>query len=417
MVLTDAKIRAARPAEKDLKLFDGGGLYLLVKPNGGRYWKMKYRFMRRERKLSFKSYPEVSLKEARALRDAARRVLRSGVDPMIAKQRLKGDDAHTFEGIAREWLELQAKPPKKSKARPLAPITIRKATSMLETYIFPRIGRRDPRELEASDFLHPLKKVEELGLHETAHRLKWRCGQILRYATATGRAKHDVTADLRGALVPVVSTSHAALTDPADVGRLLRAISSYDGQPSTQYALKLLPYHFLRSSEYRFAKWREIDFENSVWRVPAERMGSPGMKMKEAHLVPLATQVVTMLHELQAITGRNPDDLIFPGLKRGRPLSDNTINSALRGLGYSTVEQQTGHGFRTVADTLLNEQGWPPDVIELQLAHKEPNKVRRVYNKAKRLTERKKMMQAWADYLDGLRAGGNVVSIFSKASA
>lgn len=400
MALTDAKIRAARPGEKDVKLFDERGLYLLLKPNGARYWRMKFRIHGREAKLSFGVYPEVSLKKARELRDDARELLRKGIDPRQEMQRRSGDD---FETVAREWLEQQSKPAKNAQRAPLSAVTIEKAKWMLEEYIFPHIGKMPIATIEAPELLHALKKIEDKGLHETTHRSKWRCGQIFRYAIATGRAKHDITADLRGALAPVVPRNHPALTDPGAVAGLLRAIDTYEGQPSTQYVLKILPYVFLRSSEIRLAEWPEIDWQDELWRVPG-----PRMKMDDPHLVPLPRQVIKLLEELQAITGRGA--LIFPGLRPGRPLSENTINAALRTLGYSK-DEMTGHGFRTIADTLLNEQGFAPDVIELQLAHKERNKVRAAYNKAQRLKDRREMMQAWADYLDTLRDAKNVVSM------
>jgi integrase len=264
--------------------------------------------------------------------------------------------------------------------------------------VFERIGKRPIREITAPELLSALRKIESRGHHETAHRAKQKCGRVFRYAIVTGRADRDITADLRGALVPVVSKNHASLTDPAEVGALLRAIDGYEGQPITAAALKLAPLVFVRPGELRGARWPEFDLDNAEWRIPAERM-----KMGEQHIVPLARQAVAILRELRELTGGGLGELVFPSLlSLDRPMSNNTVNTALRRLGY-TKEQMTGHGFRSMASTLLNEQGYSPDVIELQLAHAERNKVRAAYNKAQRLAERRKMMQAWADYLDGLR--------------
>jgi integrase len=258
--------------------------------------------------------------------------------------------------------------------------------------------------------LAALRKIEARGTYETTHRAKQRCGQVFRFAIATGRAERDISADLRGALAPVVTKNRAALTDPARVAELLRAIDGYRGAPTTAYALKLASRTFVRPGELRHAEWSEIDFDNAEWRIPAARM-----KMGDLDIVPLARQVVAWLHELNAITGRST--YLFPSLQtRLRPISENTVNVALRRLGY-TREEMTGHGFRPMASTLLNEQGWHPDVIELQLAHAERNKVRAAYNRAQRLVERRTMMQAWADYLDVLAASGRPTIAAARQSA
>jgi integrase len=256
------------------------------------------------------------------------------------------------------------------------------------------------------DVLKVLRRIEGRGIHETAHRTRQRCAQVFRYAVQTERAARDVTADLRGALAPVVSEHHASITEPARIGELLRAIDGYNGQAVTGYALKLPPLLFVRPGELRHAEWTEFDLDGheSHWRIPAEKM-----KMGEQHVVPLAKQALVLLLELRSLTGRGR--YVFPSLRSGsRPMSDNTVNAALRRLGYTHAEM-TGHGFRSLASTCLNEQGYHPDLIELQLAHAERNQVRAAYNKAQRLPERRKMMQAWADYLDGLRAGVEVVPI------
>jgi integrase len=267
---------------------------------------------------------------------------------------------------------------------------------------YPYIGSRPIAKLGAIDVLKVLKRIEGRGTHETAHRTRQRCSQVFRYAVQTERAAHDVTADLRGALAPVVSEHHAAITEPSRIGELLRAIDGYTGHSVT--ALKLAPLFFVRPGELRHAEWTEFELDGNEpqWRIPADKM-----KMGEQHLVPLSKQAVALLRELQPLTGRGP--YLFPSLRsRARPMSNNTVNAALRRLGY-TSEEMTGHGFRSLASTCLNEQGYHPDLIELQLAHAERNKVRAAYNKAQRLPERRKMMQAWADYLDGLRASANVV--------
>jgi integrase len=266
------------------------------------------------------------------------------------------------------------------------------------------------REVTPPELLAALGKIEARGNHESAQRAKQKCGQIFRYAIATGRAERDISADLRGALVPVIARNHASLTRPADVGSLLRAIDGYEGQPITAAALKLAPLVFVRPGELRGARWTEFDLDGAEWRIPGERM-----RMKEQHIVPLAHQAVTILRELHALTGWG--EYVFPSLLTlERPMSNNTVNTALRRLGY-TKEQMTGHGFRSMASTLLNEQGFHPDLIELQLAHVERNKVRAAYNKAQRLAERRKMMQAWSDYLDQLRQGGTVVPFLKEIAA
>jgi integrase len=257
--------------------------------------------------------------------------------------------------------------------------------------------------------LSVLRKIEGRGTHETAHRAKQHCGRVFRFAVATSRAERDITADLRGALAPVSSRHRAALTEPARIGELLRAIETYQGQPITAYALKLAPLVFVRPGELRAAEWSEFDLEASEWRIPAARM-----KMREPHIVPLSSQAVLILRDLQPLSGAGR--YVFPSLRTpSRPMSNNTVNAALRRLGYSK-DEMTGHGFRALASTCLNEQGWHPDLIELQLAHAERNKVRAAYNRAQRLSERRKMMQAWSDYLDRLRTGAEVVPIKRTAA-
>lgn len=377
-----------------MKLFDSGGLYLLVTPGGGRWWWLKYRYEGKERGISLGVYPDVSLKRARICRDDARRMIAEGVDPSARRQADKNARAVTFELVANEWLELQAKK--------LAPVTLNKARWMITEFVVPHIGSQPIHKITPADVLAALRPIEARGKHETAHRTKQYVGQVFRYAVATSRAERDITADLRGALTPATTKNHAAVTDPVAIGALLRAIDGYCGQPVTHAALKLAPLVFVRPGELRQAEWSEINFDAAEWRIPGERM-----KMGELHIVPLAPQALRLLRGIQQLTGRGR--YVFPSLRTGdRPMSENTINAALRRLGYAT-DEMTGHGFRAMASTCLNEQGWHPDLIELQLAHAERNKVRAAYNRATRLGERRKMMQGWADYLDTLRASAEVI--------
>jgi len=397
-MLTNTAIRSARPRDKAYKLFDGGGLYIEVTPTGGKLWRLKFRHDGRENRLALGAHPDTTLKLARERRDEARRLLAAGIDPASRRQAEKLATANTFEAVAREWLALQEKK--------LAPATYAKAVWTLETLVFPYIGSRSIAKLGPGDVLKVLKRIEGRGTHETAHRTRQRCAQVFRYAVQTERAERDPTADLRGALAPVVSEHFATITEPGRIGELLRAIDGYTGHIVTAYALKLAPLVFVRPGELRHAEWTEFDLDGHEpqWRIPAEKM-----KMRAQHLVPLSSQAVALLRELQPVTGRG--HYVFPSLRGGsRPMSENTVNAALRRLGYST-DEMTGHGFRSLASTCLNEQGYHPDLIELQLAHAERNQVRSAYNKAQRLPERRRMMQAWADYLDGLRAGANVVPI------
>lgn len=408
MALTDTKIRATKATEKSVKLFDGGGLYLLVNPNGSRWWRLKYRFHGRERGISLGVFPEVSLKAARERRDEAKRLVAAGTDPSEQRQATKAARENTFASVAQEWLALQETPPAHSPRTPLSAVTVAKARWMLDGFLIPEIGSKPIAELSAPDLLEALRKIEKRGTHETAHRTKQLAGRVLRFGIATGRATRDVSADLRGALAPVTTRNHAALTEPAQVAALLRAIDGYVGQPVTASALKLAPLVFVRPGELRGAQWSEFDLSGGEWRIPAARM-----KMREPHVVPLSKQAVVILEALHSLTGSGR--YVFPSLRsRDRPMSDNTINAALRRLGFSK-DEMTGHGFRALASTCLNEQGWAPDVIELQLAHAERNKVRAAYNRAQRIAERRKMMQAWADYLDGLRSGANVVPLKRSA--
>ncbi len=394
-MLTDtaikAAIRAAKGAQKPLKRFDKDGLFLLATANGGGLWRFKYQFDGREKLISLGKFPDVSLKQARDRRDNARKLVADGVDPSADRQAQKAARADSVKAIAVEWLAAQ---------KDLEPDTIKAHTQRLEDYVYPYLGNRPIKSVEPPDLLTALRRIEHKGLHDTAARTLALSGRVWRYAIATGRASRDITRDLQGALVPAKPEHHAAIVDPKAVGELLRALDTYRGQPAVCYALKLAPMLFVRPGELRAAEWSEFDLDAAepTWRIPAGRM-----KMRDPFVVPLARQAVALLRELQPIsTGR----LLFPSLRTpARPMSENTVNAALRRLGYSG-EMQTGHGFRTIASTMLNELGWHPDLIELQLSHQERNAVRAAYNRAQRLEERRKMMQAWADHLDMLRAGG-----------
>ena len=398
--LTAVAIKAAGVG----KLADGGGLFLDVRANGSRYWRMKYRHAGKEKLLAFGVYPEVTLAEARRRRDAAREAIREGRDPSgerkAGKLRAVLSAETTFEAIGREWLETQR--------RKLAPATFVKSEWLLSN-VWPWLGATPITEIDAPALLSTLRRIEARGAHETAHRTKEKCGQVFRYAIATGRATRDPSADLRGALAPIVSTSRAAVTDPGQVGDLLRAIDGYSGQFVTRCALRLAPLLFVRPGELRHAEWSELDLEAAIWRIPAGKM-----KMREAHAVPLSPQAVAILRELHPLTGRGT--YLFPSLRTPQaPMSENTINAALRRLGFDK-DTMTGHGFRAMASTRLNEMGWAPDVIERQLAHAERNKVRAAYNRAQYMAERKTMMTAWADYLDVLRDDtGKVIAFKRKA--
>jgi integrase len=385
-LLTEGRIRSAKPKSGPYKLRDGGGLFLLITPTNARLWRLRYKVRGRESMLGLGSYPATSLKAARAKRTELRADLESGKNPSAERRAERASSANTFETIAREWLAKQS----------FAPATLEKARWTFEDLLFPFIGSRPIAALTAPELLEVFRRIERRGKHETAHRTKQRVGQVVRYAIATGRAVRDPTGDLRGALAPIKVTTRAAITDPREVGQLMRAIDGYAGHPVVEAALKLAPLVFVRPGELRGAEWGEIDVAKAEWRIAAHRM-----KMREQHFVPLSRQAVAVLRELEPITGRVR--YAFPSPRSSeRPLSENALTAALRRMGY-TGEQMTWHGFRAMASTLLNERGFAPDVIELQLAHRERNEVRAAYNRAQRLDERRAMMQRWADYLDELR--------------
>lgn len=408
MALSDTACRSAKPGARLRKLADGGGLALWVTPAGARYWRFRYYWHGKEQLLSLGVYPTVSLKLARDKREAARKLLDAGVNPSLHRQQQKETKselaANTFEAVAREWLA-------KNAERWVAAHGGR-IKGRLEAHVFPWLGRRPIAELAPRDVLAVLRRVEERGAIETAHRAMSECSQIFRYAIATGRAESDPTRDLRGALSPALGKHLASITEPKAVGELLRAIRGYKGSFVTACALKLAPLVFVRPGELRHAEWSEIDLDKAEWRIPGEKM-----KAGELHIVPLSEQAAAILSELKPLTGGSTGRYVFPSVRsRKRPMSDNTVLGALRRLGY-TGEQMTGHGFRSIASTLLNEQGWNRDAIERQLAHAERNNVRAAYNYAEYLPERRKMMQAWSDFLDRLASESNVVAgPFGKAA-
>lgn len=385
--LTKARIKAAVPRQKPYKLYRGKGLYILVMPDDRRWWRFRYRYQGREKTLSLGEFPDVGIEEAENHRDDFRKLLRAGIDPSAKRRAERNVEGESFRAVAEEWLEAQ---------RTLSAKTRIQDRKRLTTYLYPKIGNHKVGAIEPTDLLAALRVVEAKGRRDTAHRCRSLAGRVMRYAIATGRAKRDPSADLRDALVSVRATSYAALTTPKEVGKLLLAIDGYAGFSSVMSALRLAPLVFVRPGELRGAEWNEIDLAAAEWRIPAARM-----KMKQDHIVPLSRQGVAILREQREISGQGR--YVFPGLRSSaRCMSNNTINAALRGLGYGKHEM-TGHGFRTTASTLLHEQGFDSDVIERQLAHTEGNKTKAAYNRAAHLPERRRMMQAWADYLDKLR--------------
>jgi integrase len=395
--LSDMQVQKAKPKDKPITLFDGGGLFLLITPTGGKLWRFKYRFDGKEKKIAFGSYPEVSLLDARQRRDEARRQLANGFDPGEIRKVQKQasiQETETFEAIAREWHTRFFSTWSEGYAETLL--------SRLELYIFPWIGKRPIAEIKVPELLAVLQRIESRGKLDTTQRVRIICGQVFRYAVVTGRAERDPTTALKGALPQPQKINRAAITEPTKVGKLLRTIDGYQGSFVVQCALKLAPLLFVRPGELRHAEWEEIDLENAEWNIPGSKM-----KMKEPHLVPLSKQAIEILTEIKKLTGTGR--YVFPGRTSQRPMSDNAILAALRNMGYPK-EEMSGHGFRAMARTILDEVlQVRPDFIEHQLAHavRDPNG--RAYNRTAHLAERKKMMQQWADYLDGLKTGAKVI--------
>jgi integrase len=391
MPLTDTAIRNANLKNKPYKLTDGRGLYLLVNKSG-RYFRWDYRFAGKRKTLALGVYPDISLKEAREKHEDLRRILAKDIDPIEYKKQVKAkqhsDTTNSFEAVAREWF-LKNKPVWTEKHA-------QTIISRLENNIFPWLGGTAISSITAPMLLESLRRIEDRGAVETAHRVKQICGQIFRYAIATGRGERDPSADLKGALPPTKPKHMATITSPDKVGELMRSIYGYKGNLITRCALKFAPLTFVRPGELRHAEWVEINIDEAVWRIPAEKM-----KMRSVHIVPLSKQAVAVLEEIKPLTGNGK--YVFPSLRSGsRPMSDNTILAALRRMGYAK-EEMTGHGFRGMASTVLHEKGWATDCIERQLAHAEGNSVKAAYNHAQHLPERTKMMQWWADYLGDLR--------------
>lgn len=397
MPLTDKQIKALKPEAKARKYFDGGGLYLEVAPSGGKWWRLKYRVNGVEKRISLGTYPETSLLEARDKAHEHRKCVREGLDPSVERRRTQARAARTFEDVAREWLE-------KEKGS-WTPRHCQATTSRLERLVLPRIGRQPLDSLQPPDILAMCNSIKTAVSTYTARLMLSLCSRIFRYGVVCGYISSDPCRDLSDALPSHKHTPMAALVEPKDITRLLKAIDVYDGDFKTFCALRLLPLCMVRTGELRQAEWSEIDFEDKIWRIPAEHT-----KRRREHLVPLSRQALEILRELHKVTGHGR--FLLPGRRSdSRIMSENTVNAALRYMGFSQ-EEMCGHGFRSMASTRLNEMGFRADVIEKQLAHEQRNSVRKVYNRAEYLDERRDMLQQWADYLDGLR-GDNGQKPFS----
>jgi integrase len=399
--LTETQVRNAKPREKAYKLFDGAGLFLEVPTAGNRRWRFKYRFDGKEKLLAFGVYPDVSLSEARERRDDARKLVRNGRDPSEVRRELKaageGGDRSSFRAVAEEWLS--------KKQGTWTPYHLGNVRSSLERDVYPSIGDKSIKTIQPTQMLSIIKAVETRGALDVAARVVQRCSNIFRHGVMTGRCTSNPAAELRG-VVTQRKVTHRAAISRAEIPEFLTKLENYDGRPETRIGLRLLMLTFVRTNELRGARWSEIGFDKAEWRIPAERM-----KMHLEHIVPLAKQSVTALLELQKFTGYS--ELMFPGADGIKPISENTMLYALYRMGYHG--RATGHGFRALASTCLNELGWKGEVIERQLAHAERNKVRAAYNRAQYLAERRQMMQAWADFIDAQRTG-KVVALKRKNS-
>jgi len=403
MALTDTAIRNAKPAENAYALTDERGLSIQIQPNGGKWWRLRYRIDGKGKMLSLGIYPDVTLKDARERRDEARKLIADGIDPSqhrrAAKEARLALTANSFEIICREWLE--------HKRSTIEAAQYLKAKARLEKDVFPWMGSRPIAEITAPEILKVLRRIDERGARYTAHKVKSEISQCFRYAIATGRAERDPCPDLKGAIPPPKTENRAAITDPKDAAELLRAIDGFKGTFVVKCALELAPRVFVRPGELRKALWSNIDLDKAEWRYFIN-------KTKSHHLVPLASQVIATLRELHALTGHG--EHVFPGRDPQKCMSDAAINAALRRMGYDTKTEITGHGFRAMARTILHEElQIKPEVIEHQLAHQVPDSLGTAYNRTKFLKERKEMMQLWADYLDALKAGGKVLPF--KATA
>ena len=401
MALTNTAIRNAKPAEKNRKMYDERGLYLEVSPNGGKWWRFKYRFGGKEKRLSLGVYPDVSLKDARERRDEARKLIANDVDPSEHRkaQKIANGGENSLEAVAREWFAKNSSNWSTDHAN--------RIKRRLENDIFPWIGGKPIGNITVPELLSVIRRIENRGALETAHRALGNCSQIFRYAVATGRTERDPTGDLRGALPPSRGKHFSAITDPKQVAEMLRVMDGYEGSLIVRCALQLAPLVFVRPGELRKAEWKDIDLETAEWRFMVT-------KTDIQHIVPLSRQVIEILEELKPLTGNNR--YLFPGARsKDRPMSDNAILAAMRRMGIAK-EEMSGHGFRAMARTILDEVlGFRPDFIEHQLAHavRDPNG--RAYNRTAHLPERRKMMQDWADYLDKLKAGVKIIPIHQSA--
>ena len=401
MALTDIAAKQALPKEKDFKLSVEKGLYLLVRTTGAKYWRMKYRFAGKEKTLALGVYPEVSLKTAKQECERARVKLANGIDPSQIKQTqkslLRETHANSFQSVATDWYEL-------TKPR-WTSTTADKQLWILEKNLFPWIGSVPLAELKPTHILKALRRIESRGAIETAHRAKQVAGQVFRYAVASGLIESDPTRDLSGALAPKKTRHHPAITDPIEVGKLMRDIDHYKGTHIVRALLAITPLVFQRPGEIRQMEWKEIDFDKGLWEIPASKM-----KMKEPHIVPLCSHAIMILKDVQPLTAWG--DYVFPNERnRKTPVSDGTINKALRNLGY-TSEMMTGHGFRAMGRTMLDEiLEFPPHLIEQQISHAVRDPLGRAYNRTSHLPQRIKMMQAWGDYLTKLKNGAEVLPL------
>lgn len=388
MPLTDTTLRNAKPSEKQIKLFDGHGLFLLIAPSGTKAWRLKYSFHGKEKLISLGLYPTVSLKEARERAATARKDIENGIDPSEKRKLKKSACQNTFEGVALEWHEQN-----KHKWSEVYAKTI---MHRMKRNLFPQIGSKPVHLVSAPELLALLRKIEARGAKDIPHIVRSICSSVFRYAIATGRAERDPAADLKGALAPRVRRNLPSQTTPEAVGHLMIAIDNYPGTFVVRSALQLMALTFCRTGELRNAEWREIDLEDGLWRIPAERM-----KMSRDHLIPLSRQSVAILRKLQAYSGK--DVYVFPNYKtEKRSMSKSALLGAIRRLGFEN-DEMCPHGFRSMASTMLNELGYNGDWIERQLAHVPRNIIRGIYSRVEYLPERRKMMQAWADYLDELR--------------
>ena len=404
MALTALEVSKSKATDKPQRLADGGNMYLLVQPNGAKYWRMDYRLAGKRKTLAIGVYPDMSLAEARDRREQARKLIANGVDPVAVKQAQKvafvAQSENSFEIIGREWFAKHSPNWKENHSS--------KILARLENDMFPWVGARPIGDINAPVLLAAIRRIEARGALETAHRVLAICGQVFRYAVATGRAERDPTGDLRGALPPVKRGNHfAAITEPKKVGELLRDIDGYQGSFVVQCAFKLSPMLFVRPGELRKMEWAELDLDKAEWIIPSEKM-----KMGVTHIVPLPTQAVAILREIQPLTGHGK--YVFQGERdHDRPMSDNAIRSALRRMGWANNEM-TPHGFRAMASTILDNMGYKQEWLERQLAHEEPNKIKAAYKREAwrmYLPERTAMMQAWADYLDKLKQGAEVIPL------